>query len=266
VSSRSARCSLLTLVLAVPTLALATGMATPAARVARGRRQGRTIDLPILMYHRIDPLTPRLPAITRRLTVTPWEFAAQMTWLESHCFHTLTQQQAFQALEEGARLPRRSVLITFDDGYRDVLGKASPVLARLHMHATAYVITGRVSGPDPSFLDWPQLHALERRGIEIGSHTVDHVSLDQLSDAHALAELRDSRAVLERRLGHPVRWFAYPFGAEDPRVVRLVRAAGYLLAVTTQGGREQSSSAPLELHRLEVIDTTTVPEFAGLVG
>ena len=86
-------------------------------------------------------------------------------------------------------------MITFDDGYRDVLGKASPVLQRLQMHATAFVITSRISGPDPSFLTWPQLTALERRGIEIGSHTVHHAELPGLSDASAQAELEGRASV-----------------------------------------------------------------------
>jgi peptidoglycan/xylan/chitin deacetylase (PgdA/CDA1 family) len=230
------------------------------------RLPSRTLVLPILMYHRVDLLEPTLPAITRRLTVTPTEFADQMEWLRRAGYRTVTQRQVFRALEQGARLPRHPVLITFDDGYRDVLGKASPVLRRLRMHATEYVITGRVSGADPSFLTWPELRLLEWRGVEIGSHTVDHVSLTALDDRRALWELRASRTALERHLRHPVQWFAYPFGAEDARVVALVRRAGYVLAVTTHAGILQSAANPLELRRIEILDTTTVPELAALLG
>ena len=71
-------------------------------------------------------------------------------------------------------MPAEPVMITFDDGYRDVLWHAAPVLHRLHMPATEYVITGRVSNGDPSFLTWPQLGRLEKLGVTIGSHTVTH--------------------------------------------------------------------------------------------
>jgi len=225
----------------------------------------RTVTLPILMYHRIDVVKPSLPAITQRLTVDPHVFAAQMQWLHDHGYHAVTQLQAYDALERGARLPSKPVMITFDDGYRDVWGKASAVLARLHMRATAYVITDRISGPDPSFLTWGDLRSLERRGIEIGSHTVTHTELTLLDDAEALRELRDSRATLERRLGHPVQWFAYPAGREDARVIALTREAGYVLAVTTQPGTTQSAEHPLELHRDEVLDTTGVAGLAAMV-
>jgi peptidoglycan/xylan/chitin deacetylase (PgdA/CDA1 family) len=222
--------------------------------------------VPILLYHRIGPLTPSLPALTRRLTVAPADFAAQMAWLHRHGFHAITQEQLFAALERGRRLPPRPVMVTFDDGYRDVLWNASPVLRRLHMPATEYVITGRVSGPDISFLTWPELRVLERRGIEIGSHTVTHADLPALSSAAAYEELRSSRLALERHLGHPVQWLAYPFGAFDARTVELTQRAGYVLAVTTKPGRDQGSRAPLVLDRYEILDTTGVAGLASLLG
>jgi peptidoglycan/xylan/chitin deacetylase (PgdA/CDA1 family) len=193
----------------------------------------RTITLPILMYHLIGPIRADQPAITQRLTVEPDDFAAQMRWLKHAGFHAVAQQQAFAALEHGAKLPPHPIMITFDDGYRGVWANALPVLARLHMPATAYVITSRISDFDPSTLTWGQLHALERNGVTIGSHTVTHPDLTTLSDADAVAELRNSRRGLERHLKRPVQWFAYPAGAHDARIVNLVRRAGYVLAVTT---------------------------------
>jgi peptidoglycan/xylan/chitin deacetylase (PgdA/CDA1 family) len=238
----------------------------PARLQLPARPPARTVSVPILMYHRIDFLRPSLPSLTRSLTVDPRDFAAQMRWLNSHGFHSITQLQLYNALFRGKPLPRRPVLITFDDGYRDVFGKASVVLHRLGLRATEYVITDRISGPDASFLTWPMLRSLERRGIEIGSHTLAHVNLTALSDAAALHELLASRRVLERRLGHPVQWFAYPYGKFDARIVGLVRRAGYVLAVTTRGGTAQSAAASLELHRYEVLDTTHVSGLAAMLA
>jgi peptidoglycan/xylan/chitin deacetylase (PgdA/CDA1 family) len=217
------------------------------------------------MYHRIDRLRPSLPAITRSLTVTPADFAAQMRWLHAHGFHAITQQQLFAALEQGKRLPAKPVVITFDDGYRDVLANAAPVLERLGMPATAYVITGRISGSDVSFLSWAQLKALEQNGVQIGSHTVSHAELPRLTDPAALQELIQSRLALERHLGHPVQWFAYPAGRFDERTEALVRQAGYVLAVTTEPGSAQRAQQPFALHRYEVLDTTGVRGLAALL-
>ena len=225
----------------------------------------RQLRVPILMYHLIDEDRPGWSAMTRRLTVSPGDFAAQMEWLDRHRYHTVTQQQLLDALECGSPLASKPVMVTFDDGYRDVFFNASAVLARLHMHATAYVITGRISGPDPSFLTWGLLHALERRGIEIGSHTVTHAELTGLSDQDALDELVNSRKALERKLGHQVPWFAYPGGTFDARIERLAREAGYLLAVTTVPGTTQSAEQPLALQRLRVLDSTGVRGLAAML-
>jgi peptidoglycan/xylan/chitin deacetylase (PgdA/CDA1 family) len=225
----------------------------------------RTIELPILMYHRIGPLTPSLPAITKSLTVTPSDFRAEVEWLAHHGYHAVSQLQAFEALEYGKPLPSKPVMITFDDGYRDVLWHAAAVLHRLHMPATAYIITDRVDGPDPSFLTWPELVRLEELGFTIGSHTVHHLDLTSLSGADTWSELADSKRTLEQRLGHPVQWFAYPAGREDPSVVALARKAGYVMAVTTRPGSAQSAQDPLTLHRYEVLDTTGVAGVTAFV-
>lgn len=245
-----------------PTVAVALAAGSliwiPSAVSGSRAASASHLAVPILMYHRIDYLRPALPAMTLRLTVDPVDFERQMEWLKRHGFHTLTQQALLDALLHGVPLPPKPILITFDDGYRDVLGKASPVLAGLGMHGTAYVISSRLFGSDPSFLTVPELRVLERRGIEIGSHTVTHADLPALDDAQARAELTRSRNALERAVGHPVRWFAYPYGGYDARIVRLVKQAGYLLAVTTKSGSCQDPSRPLELERLEVLDTTGV--------
>jgi peptidoglycan/xylan/chitin deacetylase (PgdA/CDA1 family) len=226
----------------------------------------RSVRVPILMYHLVGPTDANAPPMTRTLTVSPRQFDRELRWLVSRGFHAITQEQLFDALERGARLPPKPVMITFDDGYRDVLWNAAPLLAHYHMRATAYVITARISGPDSSFLTWPELSRLERLGVEIGSHTVHHLELPSLSAAAALAELVDSRRALEHHLGRPVQWFSYPVGATDTAVLPLVREAGYVLAVTTRPGAVQSARRPFELHRDEILHTTTLRGFAALLS
>jgi len=226
-----------------------------------------TVTLPVLMYHRVDRLAHGLTDLTRHLTVAPADFAAQMSWLSGHGYHAVTERQVYAAVVHGRALPAKPVLVTFDDGYRDVYVHAVPVLARLRMPATAYVITDRIgndtSGP---WLSWADLRRMERLGLDIGSHTINHRDLTAMPPALALHELVRSRLRLERRLHHPVQWFAYPFGAFNPRVEALTRRAGYVLAVTTRSGRTQDRSRPLALHRFEVQDTTGVAGVASFVG
>jgi peptidoglycan/xylan/chitin deacetylase (PgdA/CDA1 family) len=225
----------------------------------------REIKVPILMYHLINVSPPGTPSMERRLTVHPTDFARQMKWLKQHGYRTITQRELFEALFEGRRLGPKPILITFDDGYRDLYENASPVLARLGMRATAYVVSRRLKNGYPLFLTWRLLRQLPSRGIEIGSHTATHVDLTSLSDHEAFRELVESRLAIERRLRHPVQWLAYPFGDYDARIERLVRRAGYVLAVTTEGGSVQSARRPLALRRLQVLDSTGVAGLAAML-
>jgi peptidoglycan/xylan/chitin deacetylase (PgdA/CDA1 family) len=224
----------------------------------------RKLDVPILLYHRVGAL-PTASDPYPRLTIRPRVFDAQMEWLKRHGFHAISARRLFDALHRGMSLPRRPVLITFDDGYADVLWNAEPILNRLHMPATVFVITDRVDGLDPSFLHWRELRDLERDGFTIGSHTVHHLDLATLPRADAWVELARSRATLRRHLGTPVDWFAYPAGDTDRAVIRLVRRAGYLLAFTERPGSIQSSHEPFLLHRDEIRRGAGLASFAALL-
>jgi peptidoglycan/xylan/chitin deacetylase (PgdA/CDA1 family) len=205
------------------------------------------------MYHRIDRVTPGLPSVTRGLTVTPRDFSRQMDWIKTHGYHTITQMQLWNALMRGRPLPAHPVLVTFDDAYRDVVTYAAPVLRRDGQHATAYVITDRLShGRLSPWMLWSQLPLLERDGFDIGSHTVSHADLVAVGPSQARFQLRASRFALERFLHHPAQWLAYPYGKVDATVEKLARDAGYVLAVTTQGGSRQRADEPFLLHRYEV--------------
>jgi peptidoglycan/xylan/chitin deacetylase (PgdA/CDA1 family) len=222
--------------------------------------------VPILMYHRVDYVKPTTPAPTKALTVSPEGFRHQMAWLKRHGYHTITQRSLFNALMCGSHLPRKPIVITFDDGYKDVFRYASPVIERFGMHAISYLITKRISGDDPSFLTWKQVRRFETRGVEIGSHTVSHAALTSLSNAGAMDELVESRKKLERKLDHRVSWLAYPYGDYDGRIETLAKKAGYKLAVTTDWGSLQSASRPFALKRLRVLNTTGVSGLAAMLG
>jgi peptidoglycan/xylan/chitin deacetylase (PgdA/CDA1 family) len=248
-----------------------TGLARTPRRPASGLLHlprllpDRLLEVPILLYHRIDRERPTLSPITQRLTIDPADFAAQMTWIKRHGFHALTQRQLFAGLEEGAPLPCRPLVVTFDDGYADVFDNAAPVLGRLGMPATMYVITDRPSLQNSGFLRWRGVAQLERAGFDIGSHTVTHRALTSLSNEQVVEELVRSRTELERHLGHPVQWLAYPHGAVDARVVQIARRAGYVLGVTSSPGAIQDAHHPLELHRFEILNSTGVAGLAAIL-
>jgi len=221
----------------------------------------RTINVPILMYHRIDVLTGDEPAVTRGLTVDPQEFSLEMQWLKDQSYTTITQQQLYDALINGADLPKKPIMITFDDGYRSIAIKAAPIMSKVGFVGTAYIITDRIAKDRkaaPEWMTWHHLDILEQRGWDIGSHTVSHKEIPSLTPEQAMQQLKESKKTLENHLGHLVQWFCYPVGRVDPKAITEVKAAGYVLATTTAPGIEHSAAHPLELSRVRVSDTTGV--------
>jgi len=207
----------------------------------------RSVHVPVLTYHRVHTM----PAVGQPdLIVDPSTFSGELAALQAGGYHTVSQAQLFDALYRGRALPAKPVLISVDDGYVDDVRTVLPVLKRYHMVATFFVITGRMT--EPGFLTADQIRQLDRAGMDVGDHTAHHVDLRLLTPAELRMETAGSRQVLEHVLGHPVYYFAYPFGAFNAQVVDAVRAAGFTLAYTTGAGTTESTTAPLTMPRIHV--------------
>jgi peptidoglycan/xylan/chitin deacetylase (PgdA/CDA1 family) len=225
--------------------------------------------LRILMYHRVD----RLPAYDQ-LTVDPDRFARQMAWLARHR-RLLSLPDAVAELEAGG--PREEgVVVTFDDGYRDNLVHAVPVLRRHAIPATIFVAAAfgdqsrrhpRYPGAGPLHLDWDELRGIARDPLfTVGSHTLTHPYLSRLPEERAREEIAASRARIAAELGRAVDFFCYPSGDVGPREVGLVRAAGYRAAVTVAPGANRPGTPLLELRRTEVTDRDELLDLRAKLG
>jgi peptidoglycan/xylan/chitin deacetylase (PgdA/CDA1 family) len=210
------------------------------------------LNVPILMYHK-----------------TPANFEAQLMQLKARGYETVSLDAVAQALKGGAVLPAKPVVITFDDGFADQM-KAYEILKRQGMKATFYIINGSersrwcigagrrygdplqpASGCGDQYLTWDQVRELDRSGVvEIGAHTMDHADLPILPAELRRWEVGESKAGLERELGHEVRQFAYPYGAYDAATIEAVREAGFETAVTTVAGTLQAPGHEFELTRV----------------
>jgi peptidoglycan/xylan/chitin deacetylase (PgdA/CDA1 family) len=207
----------------------------------------RSVHVPVLTYHRVAPLSA--VGLTD-LKVDPANFVSELDALHSDGYHTITQTQLFDALYKDASLPSKPIIISVDDGYVDDVTRILPALERFHMVATFFVITGRMT--EPGFLNAAQIRELDRAGMDVGDHSAHHVDLRLLTPTELRSETAGSRDVLQHVLGHPVYFFAYPFGYYNDAVVSAVKSAGYAMAYTTAGGDTESTTAPLLMPRIHV--------------
>src|SRR5207302_1255716 len=203
----------------------------PAALVPAGRP---AVRVPILMYHYVRANPDPGDRLGFNLSVTPDDFARQMDWLAANGYHPIDFDDLRAYLLGRGGLPERPVVLTFDDGYRDLYTTAFPILRAHRFKAVSYVVSGFVNSPVSVTAE--QVLEMDANGVQIGAHTVSHADLTKLSGAGLWHEVYDSKAALEGLLGHAVLDFCYPSGRVDDAVVRAVQAAGFQTATTTQPG------------------------------
>jgi peptidoglycan/xylan/chitin deacetylase (PgdA/CDA1 family) len=229
----------------------------PVARTLSG--PGGPAGLTVLCWHRVDDGPGPL-------SVTAAELEAQLDAIADWTSEVLGLEEAWARTQNGT-LPRRAIVLTFDDGYRSTLEDVWPRLEARAWPATLFALTGYLDGN--SFLPWDlaredpapllnltELLELAERGMHVGSHTVSHRWLPRLSDQDLAAELQASRKMLQDALGCPVTTLAYPAGHADARVRRAVGEAGYTVALTTARGRSTPRTDRYAVRR------TTVPRSA----
>jgi peptidoglycan/xylan/chitin deacetylase (PgdA/CDA1 family) len=221
-----------------------------------------SVNVPILMYHHISD-APTHNVLDKSLTVTSLLFNQQLDHLKTQGYSTITFNQLFDALYYNGPLPRKPILLTFDDGYDDAYTVAYPALVKHGFSGMFYIITGKVGWQGQ--MTWPQLSQMLTNGMQMGSHTVHHVDMGQVytnSPEQAQQELQVSRATMQQRLGIVIQQFCYPSGepfrhgslALRQAIVNLLASDGYIGATTDPGmtGVEQSSQSPFVLLRLRI--------------
>lgn len=260
------------------TMAQPAPLPLPAAPTARWegidwpQGVGPTTELPILMYHRVardggDRLA--------RYRLHPERFAEQLRLLGDAGFRTVGFEEAGRALRNRQALPGRAVMLTFDDGSRDFLTDAWPLLRAHGFGATLFVVSDRVGGTNDwdaaygervDLLDWDELRQLARAGVEIGSHTASHPHLTALSPEDVVREAARSRATIIREVGVEPAAIAYPYGDSDAVIRRLAGGAGYAYGVTAESRRAALVDDPLGLPRIEVTATFSRADLIDVLG
>jgi peptidoglycan/xylan/chitin deacetylase (PgdA/CDA1 family) len=197
--------------------------APTSTRVAQGPG---LVTVPILLYHRID-----ISSNNSRYYVAPQRFEEQMKLLHDWGYTSITTTMLIQAINEGAELPPRPFLLTFDDGNLDNYTNAFPITKKYGFTGVLYLVSSYVG--TEGYMNVEQIREMVNAGWEVGSHGMKHLDLTELNPALLRKEIVQSREALEEKLGVPVLTFAYPFGEYNNAALDYVRFAGYIGAMGT---------------------------------
>lgn len=234
--------------------------------------------VPVLMYHHINPHKGDM------VTITPEAFEGQMEYLYRAGYRTLKIAELIAYINNGLTLTQKAVVVTFDDGWLDNYMYAFPILKKYKINATVFLITDRVENASlqnsglrtlnskltiPTHeesksliekreahkivLNWKFIKEMSDSGlIEFYSHTKSHAKCNSLPEKELVEELKESREIIEKRLGKPCPYFCWPYGKYNNLALTSAKEAGYKAIFTTNHGVSQTGSDPFAINRIIV--------------
>ena len=222
---------------------------TPAA--------AKLLYAPILLYHHVG--NPR----AGRFNVTVDHFRAQMQWLHDNGYVSVSVDQIAAALRGEGELPPKPVAITFDDGWKDQLNNAVPILNEFGYIATFYIVGRWANSESPLTMNWKDVQGLRAQGYWIAAHSLSHKTETRLKPAALWQEIIGGRDLIAHAISETATTHAYPSGAVNTYVENMVRKAGYTAAVSVPSNCKQWASGVLRLNRIEVRNAYSLDAFAG---
>ncbi len=218
----------------------------------------KNFAIPVLYYHSINPNS------SNEVIMTPKLFKQHMTYLKSKYYNTITLKQLNDYLTKNKPIPKKSILITFDDGYMDNYIYAFPILKELNMSATIFCIASNLDGS--YYLSKSAIKEMSEYGIDIGSHTVTHSHLSALTYENQLAEMKTSKKILEDITNIKLTSIAYPFGNYNSDSIRAAKDAGFTLGFTTNKGLVHRNDDLLQLNRIYISSNYDIPTLEKLLN
>jgi len=219
------------------------------------------LTVPILCYHRFGTRSSQL-------AVTPAAFEAQMEYLARNGYHVIPLASLVGFLERGEPVPRKSVVLTIDDGYRSTYEVAFPILRKYGFQATVFLYSDFVGAPDA--LTWPQMKEMEASGlVSIQPHSKTHANLTMRLAGETDAKYRDRLRtevdtpirLIQDRLAVPSLSYAFPYGDVNETVVDLLKRQGVRVGVTVTPGGNAFFAYPYMLRRSMVFGGDSIDVF-----
>jgi peptidoglycan/xylan/chitin deacetylase (PgdA/CDA1 family) len=214
------------------------------------------VIVPILLYHRIGVSSTNNPYY-----LPPDKFEQQMKLLHDWEYTVIPVELLVKAIKEGAELPPRPVILTFDDGDVSVYTTAFPIMQKYGLTGVTYIV-GNYMGTD-GYMSAGQIKKLVAAGWEVGSHSRSHRDLTRLAPEVQRMEIVEARKVLQKATGADVSTFAYPFGLMNSAVGDYAHFAGYIAAMGLGFTADQGKSNLFWLQRRDIPGSIDIKRFAG---
>lgn len=212
---------------------------------------GYCLNVPVLMYHHIQPNSEAENKGQKALSIDVDAFDRQMDYLVSSGYTTISAKQLADALINKTSLPQKSIVITIDDGYRDVYQYVYPILQKYRVVANLMIPSGLMGGTD--YLSWGELQEMTRSGLVfVGNHTWSHYSITRGPLDKIKFEIATGKQQLQDYTGQNVETFTYPYGEFNDNAILVLKNEGFVAAFSEIPGFWQCDSFIMALHRTRI--------------
>lgn len=212
---------------------------------------GYCLNVPVLMYHHIQPDAEAKTRGQTALSVDSGQFDLQMGYLVGNGYSIISAQQLVDSLIGHAQVPSKSIVITMDDGYNDIYQYAYPVLQKYHIIANLMIPTGLLGGAD--YLSWGQLEEMTRSGLVFaGDHTWSHYAITNGPQDKINYEIATAKQQLQEHTGQNIDIFTYPYGVFSASAISALKQNGIIGAFSEIWGHWQCDSFIMALHRTRI--------------
>ena len=226
-------------------------------------------QIPVLAYHSVDN------HIVSPFSVTTGKFLRQIRYLKDSGYQSISLHELVAHVQGRSQtVGQKSIVLTFDDGFKHFYTNVLPVLKRYGFSAVLAVVTdfcnnGRTDSyhkesPVPA-LSWDEIRHICAEGIEIASHSMSHVELTSMPLEQANWEIRKSKKETEAAINTEVNFFCYPHGVYNEQIVDLVKRSGYKAAITTNPGLVRKRDDIYRLKRVPVSPDFSLMEFKAVL-
>lgn len=227
----------------------------------------QTTNIPILCYHNLNPVRPG------SMNMTPKRFESQIQWLKDNGYTIIPLKVAVEYLQgKRSSLPKKSIVVTADDGWQSVYTYMYPIIKKLNVPVTLFIYPQTISS-GKNAMSWEQLRELQQTGLfDIQSHTYDHPNFKQTKkrmsaeryEKYVDNQLIKSKSILEEKLGAPITLLAWPFGIYDVYLEQRAAKAGYAMAFSIDYRSANKNYKPMAQPRFMIIDAQTMQTFTSI--
>jgi peptidoglycan/xylan/chitin deacetylase (PgdA/CDA1 family) len=224
-------------------------------------------EIPILMFHNVAPLTQHASSLSKSLTIKPELFSEMMDYLAKNNFTPITLKELNDIWQSKTAMPKKPIVLTFDDGDYGVYKYAYPVLREKNFHFVVFLITRYLNKHTSFYMNKNDvLEMLDSRLCEVGSHTRDHVNLKKCYSSTMFYEISTSTSDIKKSLHYVPTSFCYPFGGFTNASIKVLEKYGYNMATTGIPGFASKNQNHLLLKRIRIDGRDPLSEFVHKVG